>query len=394
MVMVMDLLAHPIFKDFRLVSGSNGLYNAVSGTGIFEWESPDDVEKSFQKGEFIVTTLIQARSDALMAEQCIKLLISKGVSAIGIKTVYYNEISDDLKAFSTLHGIPIFLFTDTYFDDIIFHIKTRLTSNTLFLDNSLKAKALIKEDLSLDQVVNLAREINPFFYRNILCCYSSLNDKSIRNKKDISHYYAKCFEANVYDSLDSSNMIFSLIRYERGLLIIYTLKNKPEDMILHFTDFLKRLGVDDKAFLIGISSIKSGLEQLGDAVKECIFANTSCLIDNEPLQVFENIGLDRLLMPICYDKWTNFYYTDLLEKITSFDRTHNYKLMDTLLEYVKSNGDIQLTAKKTFQHGNTIRYRLDKAKKILKIDDNPDSFTQLYVFIRLYQIHRNLDNLI
>jgi len=129
MITVMELVAHPVFKEFKLLAGESVLYNPVLGTAIFEWESADDVERTFSEGEFVVTTLSQAKNDVSLAEKCIKLLIKKGVCAIGIKTVYFKEISEDLKLYSDEHKVPIFFFLDTFFDDIIFTIKDALISN-------------------------------------------------------------------------------------------------------------------------------------------------------------------------------------------------------------------------------------------------------------------------
>ncbi|HVI41967.1 MAG TPA: PucR family transcriptional regulator ligand-binding domain-containing protein, partial [Anaerovoracaceae bacterium] len=129
MLTVMELLSFPLFRNFKLASGYGGLYNQVSGTGIFEWESSYDVEKNFEPGEFIVTTLSLSRSDTVLAESSIRMLIDKKVSAIAIKDIYYHEISEELKVYSDAHQVPVFFFSETFFDDIIYTIKNTLLSH-------------------------------------------------------------------------------------------------------------------------------------------------------------------------------------------------------------------------------------------------------------------------
>ncbi len=116
MITVIELLSYPLFRNFKLISGHAGLSNEVSGTAIFEWESPEDVEKTFAKGEFAMTTLSQERGNIAYAEKCLKMLILKKVSAIAIKNIYFNEISEEIKMFSNNHNIPIFFFSEVYFD--------------------------------------------------------------------------------------------------------------------------------------------------------------------------------------------------------------------------------------------------------------------------------------
>lgn len=393
MITVIELLSLPVFSGFRLMSGQSGLYNAVTGTGIFEWESPADVDQTFAKGEFVVTTLSQAKNDSSLAENCLRMLMIKGVSAIAIKTIYFKEISEELKLFSDLHKVPIFLFSSTFFDDVIFTIKNALITSNLNVDHTEKLKALLKPDTDSERILKTAREINPYFFNSLICCFVSLNDKSL-HQEDIEQKYRDTLERRNCLDVDSSRVVYSMIQYERGILIIYTVKDPFTDLKADIIVFLNKLGIGSDSCMLGLSNIHFQLEDLSTAIKQSLYANASCLIDKEPLLYFDVIGLDKFLMPIKDNLWVKQYYDNFMEKILSHDLIHNSNLMETLIEYVKCNGDIQLTAKKTFQHSNTIRYRLDKAKKILNIEEERDSYANLFIFIRLYEIHNNLDKLI
>ncbi|MBK5247189.1 MAG: PucR family transcriptional regulator ligand-binding domain-containing protein [Peptostreptococcaceae bacterium] len=390
MITVMELVAHPAFKEFKLLAGESGLYNPVLGTAIFEWESPDDVERTFSEGEFVVTTLSQAKNDVSLAEKCIKLLIKKGVCAIGIKTVYFKEISEELKLFADENKIPIFFFLNTYFDDIIFTIKNALISNSMNTDYESKLTRLLKANSDSDTILEIAKEINPFFLDNIICCFASLNNKKLKNEEDIEQTYTHIMNQKYNKLLDSKNLVYSIISYEGGILIIYTVKSFSTDICLEFMDFLDKNGINNNDFKMGFSNSYLKLENLAMAVQESIYANASCIIDNEPILFFDSIGLDRMLMPVRNDAWTKRYYDSYLEKILAHDVIHNSKIMETLIEYVKSNGDIKLTGKNSFQHSNTIRYRLEKAKKLLNIDESLECYPEIFTFIRLYQINKIL----
>ena len=391
MITVMELVAHPVFKEFKLLAGESGLYNPVLGTAIFEWESADDVERTFSEGEFVVTTLSQAKNDVSLAEKCIKLLIQKGVCAIGIKTVYFKEISEELKAYSDQHKIPIFFFRDTFFDDIIYTIKNVLISNSMNTDYKSKLTCLLKADSDSDTIIKIAKEINPFFLDKIICCFASLNNKNIKNEEDLEQAHTHIIDQKYNKLLDSKSLVYSMISYEGGILIIYTAKIFPVDISLEFMDFLDKNGINSNNFKMGLSNIHLGLENLAMAVQESIYSNASCVIDNESILFFDSIGLDRMLMPVHNDAWTKRYYNSYLEKILAHDVIHNSKIMETLIEYVKSNGDIKLTAKNSFQHSNTIRYRLEKAKKLLNIDESLECYPEIFTFIRLYQINKTLN---
>ena len=56
MVLLRDILSAPLFSAFRIVSGYNGINTPITQVGFFEWESGADIEKNFEKGEFIITS--------------------------------------------------------------------------------------------------------------------------------------------------------------------------------------------------------------------------------------------------------------------------------------------------------------------------------------------------
>lgn len=386
MITVMDLFSNPIFQEFQLISGHCGLNNEVSGTGIFEWESSDDVDKTFAKGEFVVTTLSQAKNDFLSAENSIKTLILKGVSAIAIKTIFFNEISEELRLFSEHHCVPIFSFRHTYFDDIIYTIKNALISSNLNSEIEEKVIQIINSFENTDFVKGIAKQLNHFFFSNFICCYASLNNKSIKQSKCLE----QCNDG-IHNSFDSTKIVCSFIKTSKGIIIIYTTKEPATDLYESFVEFLASIQINIETFIIGISNTYSDLGHLGLAIKESIYANGSGQIDNEPMYRFQSTGLDQLLMPIWDDKRTKNYCDAILKKIKAYDEVHNSNLLNTLLEYVKNNGDIKLTAIKSFQHTNTIRYRLNKIKNILNIDKGVDFYPEIFVFARLYQINEILN---
>ena len=126
LLMVKDLLLLPEFREFQLAAGEKGLDNRVTGTGIFEWESPEDIARDFQPGEFVVTTLSQMKGDPAGAEGVLLKLLESGVSGIGLKTIYYRSFPEKIRKRADETGIPLFSFRETFFDDIIYAIKSRL----------------------------------------------------------------------------------------------------------------------------------------------------------------------------------------------------------------------------------------------------------------------------
>ncbi len=389
MLTVMELLSFPLFRGFKLVSGYGGLYNQVSGTGIFDWESSYEVERNFEPGEFIVTTLSLARSDTALAESSIRMLIDKNVSAIAVKDIYFHDISEDLKVYSDSHQVPVFFFSDTFFDDIIYMIKNTLLTHSRDLDLDDQIGFLLDGAHSPEQNKRKAREINPFFHPHLICCFSSGQEGS---------QWQKDRKALL---LDPEETVYSIINYQQGILVIYSVKDRISDQVKassafdlenKLMQFLEKCGLRKRVSRIGISSTVKGLENLGEILQECLYAHSSCQLNQVEELKFRESGLDQILQPICNSPWTRKYYDGLLSVITEYDTLHGSKLMETLLEYVGSNGDIKLTAQKLYQHSNTIRYRIRKIRMLLNLGEDFNSLAQLHLFVRLHQIYRSAES--
>ena len=150
--------------------------------------------------------------------------------------------------------------------------------------------------------------------------------------------------------------------------------------------FIQDLSSSYSSRSIGISSLHHGMENLDKAVKEAVFAHATSILNQKTCMEFEATGLDRMLMPNLNDPWVARYYEELIREIASQDEAHSSNLLETLIVYVESDGDIRLTGQKLFQHGNTIRYRLEKIKKILNIKESMDGFSQMYVLVRIHRM--------
>ena len=126
MITVKNLLNDPLFEDFILIAGKNGLGNAVCGTGIFDWETPDEIRRTFNRGDFVLTTYSKAKEHPQEARECIKAFFSIGISALAIRSIYYNGVEDEIIEIADKMGIPVFIFKKSYTEDIIYFVKKRI----------------------------------------------------------------------------------------------------------------------------------------------------------------------------------------------------------------------------------------------------------------------------
>lgn len=383
MIRVSDIISHPDFSKFRLVSGVGGLQNIISGTAIFEWETYEDVYATFRKGEFVITTLSNVKNDMEKAEECIRMLITRKVSAIAVKDIYFKGFSKKLIEFSNVNNVPIFIFSDTYMDDIIYIVRTLLNSLDFYTRQNENINYLFNLKNSSQNVKKIAYEINKFFLDTISCAFITSN--KVENLDLLLGKTNNNF-------IKTAEAIYSILKFKNGILIIYTTNSENDVNLIDFNEFFKKTGIYDLKYKIGLSNKINGLENLNTAIQQAIYANISCALDNENIMKFKNIGLDQIFIPLIQENCVKEYYNNILHKIQAYDLDSTFDLMETLIEYVNSNEDISLTAIKLYQHANTIRYRLLKAREILGIDLLSEFNQIVYTFIRFYKINTYLNS--
>lgn len=388
---VANLLSKPMFKDFRMVSGKSGLNNKVTSAGFLEWEQDTQITKSFDKGEFVLTTLASIKDDAVAIDRSLKLLINNHVSAIAIKDIYFTDLPDAIKDYSNEHGVPIMFFTDIYIDEILYAIKNE-TLNSLYTSfNEIVLDTLISNDnLDVLEKENLLRKINPFFYSaTIMCAFISNRTDTSSISQDALDLYNNVLLDNgldIPDSIEGADIIYSFVAYKRGIILIATINSTDSDIVDQFKTTLISTFSSNAALSnthIGISRAITGVDDIGTMLIDAIFANTSGILDDRNIAEISTAPFDHIIFKDRYLLGPNLYYEEMLDKLSETSSQRS-PLLETLITLVNCNGNVDIAAQKMFQHKNTIRYRMNKLKAVFAADNELEFYGKLYLFSRIH----------
>lgn len=381
MITVSDLLLHPLFSEFELVSDDTGLSNVVSGTGIFEWETPEIINETFDPGEFVITALANMQEHPEASIAGINALIEKGVAAIAVKKIHTNMLDKDIIEYANSHHIAVFTFSGTFFDDIIFTVKSLLATgdlNELLRD---KVKALLAEnDPEIQQ--QMIRQLNPSFADNCICCCCI--PKTKKSAAALEKFWLP------HTKYYKEQPPVRVIRCNNCILVIYTSSKSGDDLSGALSDFLSEISLAPESFRAGLSETLP-VKNLPTLIEESVQAAYSSVICNEDITTFAEIGIMQIIIPNMHTKWVSNFYHTINKKLTAYDKTHNANLHETLITYIYSEGDVKLTAKQLYQHGNTIRYRLEKIKTVLGLSDSADIYIQLFAYAKLHKLYSIFD---
>ncbi len=388
MLNVLDVLSLPLFSAFRLVTNNSGLYNEISDAKLYEDIGEQSIPDLYKKGVFIILSPSILREHPKNSKEIMLALLERQPSAICIKDVKFDSLPTELIQRADALHVPIFFFSETFLDEILYTIKNALTPHEINTLNVSRMAKILYEPLTENQIEYMAREINPLFYKNVICAFCIPKDQD-----NIPNETTMLFEQYLHTSHATQTQgkyAYSLLKWPRGIGFLYTSGVRAEDMRIRLMEKLKQSGMDLSKVSIGISKPYSELRNLKKSFHEALHAGIDALISGDDTKDYQQIGLVGFLAPFRNDEWTDIYYNNLYHRLYTYDKVNESNLLQTLLSYVRNGGNIAKTAEATFQHSNTIRYRLEKIKSVLGIQDAPDADIQLYLFVRLHEIKKLL----
>ena len=363
-----------ILDGFKVLAGKKGLSNPILNVAVWDYETGDLIEENFRRGDFVLSTLVAIKDNIGALHENFQLLIDVGISALAIKPIYVDEIPEDVIKLAEKNNIPLMIFIETFTEDIIVEVNKAIVEKEGYQKLTMKIDDILFLNLNEDSIRGIARKINPHFMENnmVAFCRKKNKAKSMINfsKEEVEEIGCK------------------VIPFKNGHLVINTFE-KYDSKEIGKTMFrrLEWLGFTQKDYVIGVSGLYERLGNLNYSINESLYAFRYAKIYKRDISFFNDIGINRIILPIMDNPWVMKYYNGMVEPLLEYDRENETELLKTAIVYIENNGDIKATAEELFQHGNTIRYRLDRINKIVSENFNCEHFyEELAVMVRIYRM--------
>lgn len=387
---VADVLTMEAFSKFRPAAGMNGYHREIKSVGMLDYELGDMVDQNFGPGELVVTTLVGIKDDLEALEDIVKRLIRVKSAGFAIKTIYMDELPESVRKICDEAQYPLFFFEETFFEVLITGVNDALKEQVELSDLENQIDRLLTGDMNKYGIRRAAQSLNRGFADYVAVAYL----KVAGGEKRLS--------AMALSSVNSLSRNHKCFFYRGGYVLVVS---SEQEGLNHLEVNLKmamgQLGLESSAvkalgdanWHVGLSDFGLKLEKLDVAIHEALFAyETSERYGVEALK-FSQMGLERMLLPVKDNPWVMAYYESVIEPIMTYDRKNGTELVRTAVVYILSGGDIKLAAERLYQHGNTVRYRMDRVRQIVSEykEDAASSAWSFYevlaVAVRLHLIY-------
>lgn len=368
MITISSLSQFDFYKNFTLIAGKDGLFNPISNVVILEYESMLQDYSGFSEGNFVLTSLFFADGQPELIKEAFRNLIAKGISGIAVKTAYYDSIPESAVSLAEEHRIPLFLFHDVYMEDIIVSVNRlhEWSERSEYYEEQIHD--LLNPHHSANAGLLLLEQMNPDFKQYLTALYlePSLPMQSERM------YNQMLYRKN---KLANARHIF-ITRYHTGFLFLFHYETicTPSKAKAFMLQVLEDLSLPDTSPVYALCETLHPVKDLEMLLSKCFYTDVSRRLESKEQCCYAEIGIHQMLLPVLLNPLSNQVFKEQLHLLQEYDSTKKGYLLDTLTAFVEQNMQINAAAAALFQHPNTVRYRLEKAKKLLS-SDNDFAFT-------------------
>ncbi|MGN0711220.1 MAG: PucR family transcriptional regulator [Anaerovoracaceae bacterium] len=372
-----EILNSTVFKSSKVLAGEAGLDRKIGRVSVFDcpWNLSAINKNIIEKGDLFITCLEQFSGGKAGAEEYVDNLIASGSAGLIVVTAesvgaltppILKKCSDE--AFPVIlleEDIPYAVIMDTINKYIALEMQNSLT--VLKLEKILYGRVSPKEKLET------LHSINPDMGEFIRAIYVEGVFKSDISQSEIYMEY-----------MNKKNAI--LVR--KGSYNIFILAADSEKVLRAFTDatMAKFKSLID-SHQVGYSRIYPRKE-VARAMEEALRAFETAKSMNMDFMEYNPLSVLQLLISVRDTKEAADFYQAYVSKIKEKVSGDNLKeILHTMECYVACSGDFKETASRLYQHENTIRYRVNKVKNALEMDNDNIKFNEtLAIAVKLRTI--------
>ena len=379
MIHIKELFRLQNIHRLRLIAGQDGLERTVTEAVLFEYDPSRVQLPDFYRGDLVVTTLAYARGDAKLVAHSLQALMNQGIAGLMVKTAYFSELPQAVITLANRLGTPVFLFDDTYIEEVILQVTDLIRGKRHFAGFEQDVDALMRGDLTEEQTRERARRIDPLGQSSYRIYAVSPKERMITlDDKLYALMETDADAAHRCTFIEWRRMMLALCREEDGL--------SEQEALTRFGDLLTRAGVDRQSVVIGQSDLREARAQMGASLCEAVYAARAAKLCGKVELAAHELGLYAYLFPMSENPFVCDRCRRVLSAIREYDAQNHTNLEQTALVYVKENMEIAAAAKVLFQHPNTVRYRLSKIQRIIGMEDDPLFAPMLSLTVSLSRI--------
>lgn len=348
----------------KIVAGREGVNHIVRWVHIIE---DMEVPEFLHGNELIFTTGI-ARHQMNWLLHFVKSLRENNAAGLVVNLGPYIEgVPPQVLIYCEQHDFPLYTIPwKTRIIDVTYEFCRQIIQN----DGAEQSLA----DAFKNLILNPQGQDNYEFAINRLgfskeSKYRLLLIDCMKTNQSITEQFLRDKETEFTKVFEQNHMQKGMFLWRGKIVLIY--QNLEEYQLHELLQGIKNLGQDEgiKNY-VGISEEYDSYIRMSEMYDQAESANRIAKIQNETWKKYEEIGIYKILLNVENQDLLKCYYNEVIGELVEYDQKHHSELCGMLKLYCMTNGSVNVIAEHYGLHRNTINYKINKIKRILKVELN------------------------
>lgn len=404
-----DLLDIKQLKDgFELIAGESGLNRYIRW--LYFADCIQCLREDYDFGELIHGgELVIITSESLTGNEKRMLEIIKKADALKVAGIVINEgqILDSIKDICNKLEIPLFEISINIhlidFSQIICKALVEEESNANSMERILST-ILYVENFSTENTIEQAQYYGINLNKSYQIAVFHINqlNKEIQKLQIKDNGYINEIKENIKKSIKREfndyglRHMMTLVQGEFAAALIPKDMFSDDLLVMILKNIVKKVEMSyHLQIVVGVGSSYDYIEEIKLSYQEAksTIKISKILNSKEQIYFYDNIGVYAFLSQIKNDKFLDNYKDNKLKILEDADKIQDGCLCDTLEAYLDNNCNANATAETLFIHRNTMRYRMEKIKKILGTElTDISSFLELELAFAIKKYRKNISS--
>lgn len=362
-ITIMDILQLGILSSAEIVAGKSGLDREVVRINFSD--SPLDKEDPgnmlVSRGDLYINSFYVGCNNEDVILNLIQFYINTGSCGCIVLKYHFKKMPESVIELANLNNYPIMMIdSNTPYAILIRDISELIFTEQSHQYSENKINRILYDNLSKEELnanIKFLVPNLPLKYISIYISYEYISSTSFKMlQTDLNLYFKHSF-----------------FRYKKGGFIILDTKEHANITYVAslFADIFCKFNIN---YLIGISNEHTGLDCFQISLKESMSAHEIGQITKDKVTHYSNVSIYSLLSPLRNSEVLNLYCIETLGPIREYEKRYSINMMDTIILYLETNGNIKEVSRQLYTHENTIRFRIAKAKSILGLENQDFTF--------------------
>ena len=170
-------------------------------------------------------------------------------------------------------------------------------------------------------------------------------------------------------------------------------KDAARDLLIKIGENIKAEVEEDIGYIkvtVGIGRYYDKLTEIKKSyneAKNALIISKKLFNSDGGILHFDQLGLYKLLTKLEDEDELKTFYKETLYPLTKYDKENKTDLVGTLQKYFACGENLTVTAEKLYIHINTLKYRMNRIKEILDIDDFAmENKTSLFIALKIMHL--------